>query len=285
MDDIYRPYRPKRKTRASVARERGLEPLAMLLLAQETTYEPAIEVQAEAFVDPEKEVHTVQDALQGAMDIIAEDVSDNAEYRKKIRALTFDHGSLVTKAAKEEDSVYSMYYDFVEAVRKLPGHRILAINRGEKEEFLKVSLTVPEEIVVGFLYNSVLTTGSSPATPYVRDAVADSYTRLIAPSIEREIRNDLFDNACEGAIKVFSDNLSHLLMQPPIKGKVVLAVPLVGHAVNLIKTPIGILVILGLAVFLMERSFAKDKKQEQDQLRQIREEIEKLKQEQEQNLK
>ena len=222
VDDIYRPFRPKRKTRASVARERGLEPLAQLLLAQEKTYDPAIEVQAEAYVDPEKEVNTAQEALQGAMDIIAEDVSDNAEYRKKLRSLTFDYGSIVTKAAGEEDSVYSMYYDFSEAIKKLPGHRILAINRGEKEEFLKVTLTVPEETVLGFLYNSVLTSTDSPAMPYVRDAITDSYSRLIAPSIEREIRSDLFDNACEGAIKVFSDNLHHLLMQPPIKGKVVL---------------------------------------------------------------
>ncbi len=222
VDDIYRPFRPKRKTRASVARDRGLEPLAQLLLAQEKAYDPAIEVQAEAYVDPDKEVATVQDALQGAMDIIAEDVSDNAEYRKKLRTLTFEYGSLTTRAAKEEDSVYAMYYEFSEPIKKLPGHRILAINRGEKEEFLKVSLTVPEETVLGFLYNSVLTSTTSPAMPYVRDAVTDSYTRLIAPSIEREIRNDLFDTACEGAIKVFSDNLSHLLMQPPLKGKVVL---------------------------------------------------------------
>ncbi len=222
VDDIYRPYRPKRKTRASVARERGLEPLAELLMAQLEAYDPAIEVQAEAYVDPEKEVNTVQDALQGAMDIIAEDVSDNAEFRKKIRALTVDHGSLSTKAAKEEDSVYATYYDYSEAVKKIPGHRILAINRGEKEEFLKVSLTVPEEIVVGFLYNSVLISTTSPAKAYVSAAVADSYDRLISPSIEREIRSDLFDNACEGAIKVFSDNLGHLLMSPPLKGKVVL---------------------------------------------------------------
>ena len=222
VDDIYRPFRPKRKTRASVARERGLEPLAQLLLAQDQVYDPAIEVQAKDYVNPEKEVNSAQEALQGAMDIIAEDVSDNAEFRKKLRSLTFDYGSLVTRAAKEEDSVYAMYYEFSEAIKKLPGHRILAINRGEKEEFLKVSLTVPEETVLGFLYNSVLTSSTSPATPYVRDAINDSYTRLIAPSIEREIRNDLFDTACEGAIKVFSDNLSHLLMQPPLKGKVVL---------------------------------------------------------------
>ena len=222
VEDLSRPFRPKRKTRASVARERGLEPLAQLILAQKKTYDPAIEVQAEAYVDPEKDVPTAGDALQGAMDIIAEDVSDNAEYRKKLRSLTFDYGSLTTRAAKEEDSVYAMYYEFSEAIKKLPGHRILAINRGEKEEFLKVSLTVPEETVLGFLYNSVLTSTTSPAAPYVRDAITDSYNRLIAPSIEREIRNDLFDNACEGAIKVFSDNLSHLLMQPPLKGKVVL---------------------------------------------------------------
>ncbi len=222
VDDIYRPFRPKRKTRASVARERGLEMLAMLIYCQDETYDPAIEVQAEAFVDPEKEVPTVQDALQGAMDIIAEDVSDNAEYRKKLRALTVEYGSLCTRAAKESDSVYAMYYDYTESLAKIPGHRVLAINRGEKEEFLKVTLTVPEEVVLGFLYNSVITSMNSPARPYVTAAVTDSYSRLIAPSIEREIRSDLFDNACEGAIKVFSDNLWHLLMSPPLKGKVVL---------------------------------------------------------------
>ncbi len=222
VDDIYRPYRPKRKTRASVARERGLTPLAELIMAQLEVYDPAIEVQAEAYVDPEKEVNTVEDALQGAMDIIAEDVSDNAEFRKKIRALTVANGSIATKAAREEDSVYATYYDYSEAIKKIPGHRILAINRGEKEEFLKVSLTVSEEIVVGFLFNSVLTSQTSPAKQYVTAAVSDSYDRLIAPSIEREIRSDLFDAACEGAIKVFSDNLGHLLMSPPLKGKVVL---------------------------------------------------------------
>ena len=222
IDDIYRPYRPKRKTRASVARERGLEPLALLLSAQEKTYTPSIEEQAVQFVDPEKEIPDVTAALQGAMDIIAEDVSDNAEYRKALRTLTFEYGSMTVKGAKEEDSVYSMYYDFNEPLKKLPGHRILAINRGEKEEFLKVSLTVPDETVLGYLYNQVVTDPKSPAHGYITAAVDDSYARLIAPSIEREIRNDLFDNACEGAIKVFSDNLGHLLMQPPLKGKVVL---------------------------------------------------------------
>ena len=222
IDDIYRPYRPKRKTRASVARERGLEPLAVIIMAQEASYEPSLEVQAEAYINEELGVNTAEDALQGAMDIIAEDVSDNAEYRKKLRHLTFEYGVLSTKAAKEEDSVYTMYYEFAEAVKKLPGHRILAINRGEKEEFLKVSLTVPEDVALNFLFNCVITSTTSPAMKYVSAAVSDSYDRLIAPSIEREIRNDLFDNACEGAIKVFSDNLSHLLMQPPLKGKVVL---------------------------------------------------------------
>ncbi len=222
VDDIYRPYRPKRKTRASVARERGLEPLAELIMRQEAAYDPAIEVAAEAYINEELGVPTAEDALQGAMDIIAEDVSDNAEYRKKLRTLTGEHGMIVTKGAKEEDSVYAMYYDHAEAIAKLPGHRVLAINRGEKEDFLKVSITVPEEIVVGFLYNCVISNPQSPAAKYVIAAVNDSYDRLIAPSIEREIRNDLFDTACEGAIKVFADNLSHLLMQSPLKGKVVL---------------------------------------------------------------
>ena len=222
VDDIYRPFRPKRKTRASVARERGLEDLAILLFVQEKSYTPSIEEQAARFVDPEREVPDVAAALQGAMDIVAEEVSDNADYRRELRRLTFDAGSLTSKAAKEEDSVYAMYYDFSEPLRKLPGHRILAINRGEKEEFLKVALTVPEDVVLGYLYNRVLSGNRSPAEPYVREAVTDAYNRLIAPSIEREIRNDLFDTACEGAIKVFSDNLGHLLMQPPLKGKVVL---------------------------------------------------------------
>lgn len=222
VDDIYRPYRPKRKTRASVARERGLEPLAELLMAQEKVYTPTLEETAVMYVDAEKELPDVEAVWQGAKDIIAEDISDHADYRKTLRALTVEYGQLVTKSAKEEDSVYSMYYDYSEALKKIPGHRVLAIHRGEKEEFLKVSLTVPEEIVLGFLLNQVVTNLGSPAHPYIRDAIVDSYTRLIAPSLEREIRNDLFDAACEGAIKVFSDNLGHLLMQPPLKGKTVL---------------------------------------------------------------
>ena len=222
IDDIYRPFRPHRKTRASVAKEKGLTDLAMAILAQETTYDPTIEQMAETFISEEKGVATVEEAIQGAKDIIAEEVSDNAEYRKQLRALTFGYGMLVCKAAKEEDSVYAMYYEYSEAVKKIPGHRVLAINRGEKEEFLKVSLVISPDVVLNYLFNSVITNMSSPAFPYVKDAVEDGYNRLIAPSIEREIRNDLFDTACEGAIKVFSDNLWHLLMQSPLKGKVVM---------------------------------------------------------------
>ncbi len=222
VDDIYRPYRPKRKTRASVARERGLEGLAQLIMAQLDTYDPPIEKQAEAYVDPEKGVNNAEEALAGARDIIAEDVSDNADFRKQLRTITFNNATLVSTAAAEDESVYSMYYDYKEPVKKVPDHRILAINRGEKEGFLKVSLELPEEYAVNYLFNELLTNGKSPASKQLCPAVIDGYERLIAPSIEREIRSDIFDRAGEGAIKLFSDNLSHLLMQPPIKGKTVL---------------------------------------------------------------
>ena len=222
VDDIYRPFRPHRKTRASVAREKGLEPLAELLLAQKDTYEPPLEEVAAGYIDEEKGVATADEALAGARDIIAESVSDNAEYRKALRAQTFDYGSLTVRAARDEDSVYSQYYEYNEPLKKVLPHRVLAINRGEKEEFLKVSVTVPTDLVLNYLLSCVLTNPKSPAAPALTAAVADSYDRLIAPSIEREIRNDLFDNACEGAIRVFADNLSHLLLQPPLKGKTVL---------------------------------------------------------------
>ena len=222
VDDIYRPYRPKRKTRASVAKERGLEPLALLIMEQRMKYDPSIETEAEAFVDPEKEVADVSAAIAGACDIIAESISDNAEYRKSLRALTFDHGMLTVTNAKDEDSVYAQYYEYSEPLCKVPGHRILAINRGEKEEFLKVSVEISSDIVLNYLHNMVVTEPASPAYKYVSAAVVDGYERLIAPSIEREIRNDIFDVASEGAIKVFSDNLGHLLMQSPLKGKNVL---------------------------------------------------------------
>ena len=222
VDDIYRPFRPHRKTRASVAREKGLEPLAELIYAQEPSYEPAIEVQAEAYIDEEKGVASVEEALQGAKDIIAENISDNAEFRKELRRLTFEFGFLSTKAAKEEDSVYSQYYEYSEPLKKVAPHRVLAINRGEKEEFLKVDVSVASEIVLNFLFAQILLGNNSPAEKYVSAAILDGYDRLIAPSIEREIRSDIFDNASEGAIKVFADNLSHLLMQSPLKGKTVL---------------------------------------------------------------
>ena len=222
VDDIYRPFRPHRKTRASVAREKGLEPLAELLYAQEPSYGPAIEVQAEAYINEEKGVASVEEALQGAKDIIAENISDNAEFRKELRRLSFEFGLLSTKQAKEEDSVYAQYYEYSEPLKKVLPHRVLAINRGEKEGFLKVDVSVASEIVLNYLFAQVLLGNNSPAEKYVSAAILDGYDRLIAPSIEREIRNDIFDNASEGAIKVFADNLSHLLMASPLKGKTVL---------------------------------------------------------------
>ena len=222
VDDIYRPFRPHRKTRASVAKEKGLEPLAELILAQDDTYSPLIEEQAETYISEEKQVNSAEEALAGACDIIAESVSDNADFRKTIRKVTFDTGIISTKGATEEDSVYSLYYDYSEALKKIPSHRILAINRGEKEDFLKVSISVEKEIILNYLCDQMITNLKSPASKYIEAAVIDSYDRLIAPSIEREIRNDLFDNACEGAIKLFAENLKHLLMQSPLKGKTVL---------------------------------------------------------------
>ena len=222
IDDIYRPFRPHRKTRASVAREKGLEGLALLLMAQSEKYEPDLITQAEGYVDAEKGVNSVEEAFAGACDIIAEDVSDNAEYRKEIRAITFNHGLLVSKQNGEEDSVYNQYYDYNEKISKIPSHRVLAINRGEKEEFLKVSLEISPDVVLNYLFSQIVATNASDAKKYVESAIVDGYERLIAPSVEREIRNDLFDNACEGAIKLFSDNLKHLLMQAPLKGKTVL---------------------------------------------------------------
>ena len=222
IDDIYRPFRPHRKTRASVAREKGLEGLALLLMQQLPKYEPELAVQAEAYIDAEKGVASVDEALAGACDIIAEEVSDNAEYRKEIRAITFSHGLLVSKQNKEEDSVYNQYYEYNEKISKMPSHRILAINRGEKEDFLKVSVEISSDMVLNYLFSKIVVPHASEAKKYVESAIVDGYERLIAPSVEREIRNDLFDNASEGAIKLFSDNLKHPLMQAPVKGKTVL---------------------------------------------------------------
>ncbi|MBO5415920.1 MAG: RNA-binding transcriptional accessory protein [Clostridia bacterium] len=222
VDDIYRPFRPHRKTRASVARERGLGELAELIMSQLDKYEPSLIEAAEAYVSEEKGVESAEAALKGACDIIAEDVSDNAEYRKTVRRITFDFGLLSSKAAKDEDSVYSQYYEYSESIKKMPHHRILAVNRGENEGFLKVSITVEKDMILNYLLSEVITNQSSPAYKYIYEAVIDSYDRLIAPSIEREIRNDMTDAAGEGAIALFSENLRHLLMQAPLKGKTVL---------------------------------------------------------------
>ena len=222
IDDIYRPFRPHRKTRASVAKEKGLEPLALLILEQKEIYEPSLDEIADTYINAEKGVENREQAYAGACDIIAESISDNAEYRKEIRRLTFQFGLVTSKANTEEDSVYAQYYDYSEGVKKIPSHRILAIHRGEKEDFLKVAITVEKDFILNYLYNEVILPNSSEAKQYVENAIVDGYDRLIAPSVEREIYNDLFDNACEGAIALFSDNLKHLLMQSPIKGKVVL---------------------------------------------------------------
>ncbi|MBR3845220.1 MAG: RNA-binding transcriptional accessory protein [Clostridia bacterium] len=222
IDDIYRPFRPHRKTRASVAKEKGLEPLALLILEQRAAYEPSLNEIADGFVDAEKGVENREQAFAGACDIIAESISDNAEYRKEIRRLTHQFGLITSKANTEEDSVYAQYYDYSEGVKKIPSHRVLAIHRGEKEEFLKVAITVDKDLILNYLYSEVILAGKSEATQYVENAIVDGYDRLVAPSVEREIYNDLFDNACEGAIALFSDNLKHLLMQSPIKGKTVL---------------------------------------------------------------
>ena len=218
IDDIYRPFRPKRRTRATIAKEKGLEPLAQILLSQDGTDPESAAVE---FIDVEKGVESCEDALAGAMDIIAEQISDNADFRKELRIKTHKMGIIVTKASKEEDSVYSMYYDFSEPVAKIANHRILAINRGEKEDFLSVKLDVDEETMTQYLKNQMVTK-KSPASQYIEAACEDAYKRLISPSIETEIRNLLTDRAGEAAITVFSKNLNGLLLQPPIKNKTVL---------------------------------------------------------------
>lgn len=221
LEDIYRPFRPKRKTRASVAKEKGLEPLAVEIIKQEKGFPP--QKYAEEFVSEEKGVASADEALAGAMDIIAEQVSDSAEIRKRIREIAQNNGVLRSVAADEEkESVYTMYYDFGEAVKKIAGHRVLAVNRGEKEGFLKVSLELDEERPLSVIYR-LLDKGRNPlCSDILRAAGEDAYSRLIFPSIEREIRSELTDNAAENAMKVFAVNLKQLLMQPPVKGKVVL---------------------------------------------------------------
>lgn len=220
LEDIYRPYKPKRKTRATEAKAKGLEPLADILLAQEST-KTAME-EAESFVDSEKGVETPEDALKGARDIIAEIVSDEATYRNAIRKVSIKHGMIVSKAKDEEvESTYENYYDYSEPISKIPGHRILAINRGEKEKILTVKVETPDENIIATLYKAIITKGSN-FSEQLKAAIEDGYKRLIKPAIEREIRNDLTEKAEDGAISVFGQNLKQLLMQPPIAGRVVL---------------------------------------------------------------
>lgn len=221
VEDLYRPYRPKRKTRASIAKEKGLEPLAEYILRQEAT-EPLLN-EAAKYVSEEKEVKTPEEALQGAQDIIAEMISDDADHRLYIRNITVEEG-IVTGTAKDEkaQSVYEMYYNFEEPVKKIAGHRVLALNRGEAEKVLTVKVNAPEERILRYLEKKLITKENEYTTPVICAAVEDSYDRLIAPAIEREIRNDLTEKAEDGAINVFGKNLEQLLLQPPIAGKVVL---------------------------------------------------------------
>ena len=221
VEDLYRPYKPKRRTRATIAKERGLEPLANVITLQ--MLNTPLEAEAAKFINPEKEVNSAEDAIAGAKDIIAEAVSDEADYRTRIRDLTMKKGH-VTSTAKdpEAESVYEMYYEFDEPVNKLAGHRILALNRGENEKILNVKVEAPEEDILRFLERKVITRDNPNTTPVLKEVVADAYDRLIAPAIEREIRSSLTEMAEDGAIRVFGKNLEQLLMQPPIAGQVVL---------------------------------------------------------------
>ena len=221
VEDLYRPYKPKRKTRATIAQSKGLTGLANIISLQMTN-KPITE-EALAYVSEEKEVHSPEEAIAGAMDIIAESISDNAEYRTEIRNRTMDKGVLITTAKDPEaESVYEMYYDFSTPIRKMTGYRTLAINRGEKEKFLSVKIDAPVDEIIGYLIREVVVRDNPNTNDILKDAIADSYERLIAPSIERDIRNSLTEAAEDGAIKVFGSNLKQLLMQPPINGHVVL---------------------------------------------------------------
>ena len=221
VEDLYRPYKPKRRTRATIAKEKGLEPLANVILLQ--MLNTPLEAEAEQYINPEKEVNSAEEAIAGAKDIIAEAVSDEADYRTKIRDLTMKKGR-VTSTAKdpEAESVYEMYYEFDEPVNKLAGHRVLALNRGENEKILTVKVEAPEEDILRFLEKKVITRDNLYTTPVLKEVVADAYDRLIAPAIEREVRSSLTEMAEDGAIRVFGKNLEQLLMQPPIAGQVVL---------------------------------------------------------------
>ena len=221
VEDLYRPYRPKRRTRATIAKEKGLEPLAAVIMLQKSM-EP-LEKIAEAYISQEKSVVSASEAVAGARDIIAESISDNADYRSWIRKITMNKGKVISTAKDPEaESVYEMYYEFEEPAEKLAGHRILALNRGEKEKFLTVKVQAPEEEILRYLEKKVIVNENTYTTEVLKETVADSYNRLIAPAIEREIRSELTERAENGAIEVFGKNLHQLLMQPPIAGKVVL---------------------------------------------------------------
>ncbi|TCQ01834.1 uncharacterized protein EDD79_102232 [Serpentinicella alkaliphila] len=222
IEDIYRPFRPKRRTRATIAKEKGLEPLANIIMEQKIV-DGQIETIVEPFINPELDVNTMEDAINGAMDIIAELVSDNSDYRKVVRDITLNDGLIISKATDPENkSVYEMYYDYKERVKTVLEHRILAMNRGEKEEFLKVKIDIVEDKIISYLRGRLVKAGNTITSPYVVLAIDDAYKRLISPSIEREIRSLLTEKAEEKAIKVFGENLKKLLLQPPIKGKVVM---------------------------------------------------------------
>ncbi|MCI6666301.1 MAG: RNA-binding transcriptional accessory protein [Lachnospiraceae bacterium] len=221
LEDLYRPYRPKRRTKASIAKEKGLEGLANIILLQ-MTKKPLTE-EAKAYLNPEKEVNTIEDAINGAKDIIAENISDDADYRMWIRKYTFNNGSIVSKAKDEKaESVYEMYYDYSEAVKKVPGHRVLAMNRGEAEKVLTIKISVDEEQIIKYLESKVIVNNNENTVPQLKEAITDAFSRLIFPSIEREIRNELTEKAEDSAINVFGKNLEQLLLQPPVSGHVVL---------------------------------------------------------------
>nr|WP_294495408.1 Tex family protein [uncultured Mediterraneibacter sp.] len=221
VEDLYRPYRPKRRTRATIAKEKGLEPLAALIMLQNA--EEPLEKAAEEYISEEKDVKTTAEAIAGAKDIIAESISDQADYRSWIRKITVKKGKIISTAKDPDaESVYEMYYEFEEPVSRLAGHRILALNRGEKEKFLTVKVEAPEEEILRYLEKKTVHRENPYTTPILQETVEDSYHRLIAPAIEREVRNELTEKAEDGAIEVFGKNLHQLLMQPPIAGKVVL---------------------------------------------------------------
>ena len=221
LEDLYRPYRPKRRTKASIAKEKGLEGLANIILLQMT--KKPLNEEAKAYLNPEKEVNTIEDAINGAKDIIAENISDDADYRMWIRKYTFNNGSIVSKAKDEKaESVYEMYYEYSEAVKKVPGHRVLAINRGEAEKVLTIKISVDEEQIIKYLESKVIVNNNENTVPQLKEAITDAFSRLIFPSIEREIRNELTEKAEDSAINVFGKNLEQLLLQPPVSGHVVL---------------------------------------------------------------